>query len=251
MEKEELSDEQWGKKIQDVEFWKKRYETHREGDENFEWYCGYAQIADLFEDIVGEPTFETRILDLGCGSSTLSVEMRNAGYSVVGIDYVKDQIEFLNRKFKNMEHLSFVCGDFREMTKVFESSTLFDVVMDKGGFDSILASGSVETAEKTSSQIDALLKPNGHFVCISHADPETNLGRKLLSVVLQNVDLVSCRWNVDIHSASITMDEDGSGGFHVYIFHKIHRPRTRSVTRAISNNTGLGDENFSIRRHFH
>ena len=102
MEKEELSDEQWGKKIQDVEFWKKRYETHREGDENFEWYCGYAQIADLFEDIVGEPTFETRILDLGCGSSTLSVEMRNAGYSVVGIDYVKDQIEFLNRKFKNM-----------------------------------------------------------------------------------------------------------------------------------------------------
>ena len=114
MEKEELSDEQWGKKIQDVEFWKKRYETHREGDENFEWYCGYAQIADLFEDTVGEPTFETRILDLGCGSSTLSVEMRNAGYSVVGIDYVKDQIEFLNRKFKNMEHLSFVCGDFRD-----------------------------------------------------------------------------------------------------------------------------------------
>ena len=52
MEKEELSDEQWGKKIQDVEFWKKRYETHREGDENFEWYCGYAQIADLFEDTV-------------------------------------------------------------------------------------------------------------------------------------------------------------------------------------------------------
>ena len=48
------------------------------------------------------------------------------------------------------------------MTKAFDS-TLFDVVMDKGGFDSILASGSVATAEKTSGQIDALLKPNGHF----------------------------------------------------------------------------------------
>ena len=62
------------------------------------------------------------------------------------------------------------------MTKVFESSTLFDVVMDKGGFDSILASGSVATAEKTSGQIDALLKPNGHRMHL-RADPETNLGR--------------------------------------------------------------------------
>jgi SAM-dependent methyltransferase len=249
MDKKTLSDDAWGKKIQDVGFWKKRYETHREGDENFEWYCGYAQIKELFEATVGDPTIDKTILDLGCGSSTLSVEMRNAGYRVIGLDYVKDQIDFLNHKFKDVEHLHFVHGDFRFMTRVF--STLFEVVMDKGGFDSILASGSVDTAEKTASQIDLLLKAFGHFICISHADPETDLGQQLLSVVLSNVDHRSNRWSVDIHSASETMDEDGTGGFHVYIFHKVPRPRTRSVTQALHSAKSSNGINFSIRRHYH
>ena len=248
----ELSDEQWGKKIQDVNFWKKRYETHRKGDENFEWYCGYPQIKELFEHRIGIPSIDIKILDLGCGSSTLSVDMSKAGYNVVGLDYVNDHIEYLNRKFNHVENLNFVCADFRDMTSVFPSSTVFDVVMDKGGFDSILASGHVDTAAKTSGQIDILLKGNGHFVCISHSNPETELGQKLLAVVLQNVDLISFRWNVDIHSSSMTTEDDGSGGFHVYIFQKIRRPRTRSVTRALRRNHDVRqDENYLIRRHYH
>ena len=33
----DIPDEEWGKKIQGVEFWKNRYEIQRKEDENFEY----------------------------------------------------------------------------------------------------------------------------------------------------------------------------------------------------------------------
>jgi len=132
----------------------------------------------------------------------------------------------------------------------------FQAVVDKACLDSMLSGGEEGKiiAMETCKQVDRILRDGGHFVVVSHAHPETALGKILMvECVLSNVDTATARWSVDIHSteedsSDSEEEEEEVGGIHVYVFKKVVRARTRSLKR---KRLRFSDDDFRIERHFH
>lgn len=225
-ESEPEDDAEWGSRIQSASYWNARY---AKDEAPFEWYCSYEQVEGL---LTGCLTKGSRVLEIGCGNSELSLGLHKSGYEVVATDYAQGQIDLLNQLYADLVEMSasspsrpslrFESTDCRELITAFGPES-FDAIVDKACLDSMLSGGS-DTAEATCRQISTVLRPNGHFIIISHASPESDLGDLLLrKVILENLDLQNFRWNVDIHSS----EELGDEFVHIYILHKVLRPRTR------------------------
>ncbi|KAG8926369.1 hypothetical protein FRC01_008942 [Tulasnella sp. 417] len=107
-------------------YWEKRYASE-EG--TFDWFKSYADIKDLFHDLI--PERSSRILVLGCGNSTLSDDkMWQDGYrNIVNVDYSGVVIEKMKTKYEDREGMEWLEMDVRELA--FENDS-FDVAIDKG-----------------------------------------------------------------------------------------------------------------------
>lgn len=266
MTEAEDSDEQWGTTIQSTSYWEQRYQKDATANTTFEWYCDYEQVGPLLEGII---KVGTKVLEIGCGNSEISLGLYNAGYTVIGSDYATEQINHLHTQYATeiassttAHSLEFAAVDCRHLSDNYEADT-FEAVVDKACLDSMLSGGDAGkvVAMATCTQVDKVLRGGGSFIVVSHAHPETELGRVLmLDCVLSNVDTLKSRWSVDVHSTeeyeSGSEEEDqeeeesDSGGIHVYVFSKVTRARTRSVKRKRVR-FKIDDEDFRIRRHFH
>jgi len=276
-------DELWGQQIQKQTYWDDRYATEQKP---FEWYCDYASIQPLLSQVLGPPPSSSpsppspsssssssssppqkkqtnTILEIGCGNSELTVGLAKDGYDVIGTDYAATQIQSLQNEYPTIkfEHV-----DCRALQSSFGVER-FSCVLDKACLDSMLSGGEEgkTTAMMTVEQVDQVLQGNGHFVVISHADPETELGEVLLGeVVIGNVNTTDYRWDVDVHSIEGEEDEENDGedgegegggdggGIHVYVFHKVVRARTRSCMKRKRESSSDDVENeFRIKRHWH
>jgi len=69
-----------------------------------------------------------RVLDIGCGEGMLPAMIAHAGAKeVVGVDYSKEAIDNANIKF-NIDNLSFVCGDYKDIKGNFDIVTMQGVL---------------------------------------------------------------------------------------------------------------------------
>ncbi|CAH0481775.1 unnamed protein product [Peronospora belbahrii] len=107
-------------KISSMGLCKKRYwEARFENKEEFDWYCKYLHIRELFVSYVSKTA---RVLVPGTGTSRLPAEMALDGYSdVVAMDYAANM-------------------------KGWESSSV-DCVIDKGCLDAMLLKPETDTEE--------------------------------------------------------------------------------------------------------
>lgn len=103
---------------------KERYSTYDWSGVDFaERDPRYAQLADGVLSVMGELPGK-RILDLGCGSATLGVELAERGYDVVGLDlYVESARKRANARGA---HIQLIEQDMSEMT----FSEEFDAVIN-------------------------------------------------------------------------------------------------------------------------
>ncbi|KIJ55653.1 hypothetical protein M422DRAFT_151736 [Sphaerobolus stellatus SS14] len=157
------------------DYWDKRY-TNENPDASFDWFKSYSQIEDFIKEFVKPGD---RILMLGCGNSTLSEEMYEAGYkNIVNIDFSSVLIE--NMKTKHQEkrpEMTWLEMDVR--TLKFEDDC-FDVAIDKGTMDAMMtAKGDVwdpapEIIENCNREVDEVirvLKLNGVFLYFTFGQP--------------------------------------------------------------------------------
>lgn len=71
-------DEPRNEEFQTREYWDKRYAD--EGpEEDYDWFKKYEDLEPILSELI--PKKDSKILMLGCGNSTLSVDMAGAGYS--------------------------------------------------------------------------------------------------------------------------------------------------------------------------
>jgi SAM-dependent methyltransferase len=264
-------DEEWGQKIQSQQYWEDRYQNDSTSNTMFEWYLDYDSLSGLLEGII--PKTQHRVLEIGCGNSELALGLYNAGYNVVASDYAKQQILHLQQQYQQQIQASSTATTTATATAATSPTLTFDhvdcrqlwdkygaeafqAVVDKACLDSMLSGGEEGKiiAMETCKQVDRILRDGGHFVVVSHAHPETALGKILMvECVLSNVDTATARWSVDIHSteedSSDSEDEEEEvGGIHVYVFKKVVRARTRSLKR---KRLRFSDDDFRIERHFH
>ncbi|EAS02154.2 kinase domain protein (macronuclear) [Tetrahymena thermophila SB210] len=148
------------------QYWEERYAKE---PEPFDWYQRFSGIRD---HVIPHINPESKILNVGSGSSRLSEEMFDEGHqNITNIDISSIVTKSMQEKYKDKgPNFKYLQMDVRNME--FEAKS-FDCVMDKGTLDSILCGeSSTSNANKAISEIYRVLTPKGVYVLISHGSPE-------------------------------------------------------------------------------
>mmetsp|Transcript_7813 Transcript_7813/g.6980 ORF Transcript_7813/g.6980 Transcript_7813/m.6980 type:complete len:210 (+) Transcript_7813:98-727(+) len=200
---------QYGK----ASYWDERY---TKDPEPFDWYQRYSGIRDFVNQYIKR---EDQILIAGCGTSRLTENMFEDGYtSITNIDISRVVIEIMSERYKDKPTLQWqqmnICAlDFPDET--------FDVVIAKGTVDAVLCGeGSTANMAKLCNEVSRVLKPKGIFFIVSYGVPDNRLN------YLEKEDVYS--WTVTVHTvpkptvsaAAVPAAEDANGVHYIYICSK-------------------------------
>lgn len=150
------------------EYWEERYKKDKE---IYDWYQKWDQLKYI---LVPEFLNRDSSLDIGCGNSTIPLELVNEGFQkVVGMDISKTVIDQNKQRYSDVKNLEFILGDVLSMRDLFDDES-FDVIFDKGTMDCFMSSLPTSRNVPTMiSEILRLLKPNGVFIEVSYGTPKT------------------------------------------------------------------------------
>jgi len=174
---------------------------------------------------------KNKVLHVGCGNSILGEELWKQGFGeIVNIDYSGAVIATMNKRTEkvlqqlqqqqedhqksplNPSDLQYLEMDATDLK--FESDS-FDVVIEKGTFDSLSCNqGSEGLIAGMVKEIARVLRPNGVFIMISYGTPEN----RLFHVAFQQTS-TSLK-----HESNQVLEGEGNGpGDHqyFYVFRKV------------------------------
>ncbi|CEG38239.1 s-adenosyl-l-methionine-dependent methyltransferase [Plasmopara halstedii] len=155
-------------------YWDSRFYS----EDSYDWLARYENLAELLTKYV-RPS--DRILMVGCGNSTFSIEMYNAGFhNITNIDFSGIVIARMKAKYKDkMPEMKWKEADMTKLSETFKFGS-FDVVIDKAAMDALMCDeGDVWSPSETvikeaaamCSGIASVLVPEGIFLQISFAQP--------------------------------------------------------------------------------
>ena len=170
-------------------YWEGRYGLF---SKRMDWYTNYAQlnrdfnIDDLIKKKYPSNTYKKRILEMGCGNSTLSYDLYNSGFkNITAIDFSTVVIKEMSKIYNNTS-ISYEVCDFNNMTFYFEPKT-FDIVIEKAGLDSIATKGTDDVPNllyKVFKNIHYILCDGG--IMLSFSSKNTNFWRTTIYDRLEN-----------------------------------------------------------------
>ena len=77
----------------------------------------YADIAELLDKLIRKHGSEHEVIvDLACGTGSLSLELAKFGYDVIGVDSSEGMLNAAMEKAEGIEEVSFLCQDMRELS---------------------------------------------------------------------------------------------------------------------------------------
>eukprot|EP01116_Phalansterium_solitarium_P005685 TRINITY_DN1753_c3_g1_i1.p1 TRINITY_DN1753_c3_g1~~TRINITY_DN1753_c3_g1_i1.p1 ORF type:complete len:213 (+),score=68.74 TRINITY_DN1753_c3_g1_i1:106-744(+) len=185
------------------EYWQERYRDL----EPFDWYLRWDSLQPLAKRLI-KPNH--RVLMLGCGTSRVSFEMSQAGYTQINnIDIDARAVAHMKEKHKGVAGLTWQVMNV--LTLEFPDAT-FDAEIDKGMLDSVLCGdNSTENTDKFLSEVSRTLKVNGNYIIISHGGPDARLP------LLENPKF---NWRVEVQTIDkpkVLSTEPGETVYYVYI----------------------------------
>lgn len=156
------------------EYWNQRYSR----EEQYDWLGVYDHFSSALENILDRHHGSDSILHLGCGNSSLSSDLQNAGWwNVTNIDIssvVLHNMRSLDRLAHQQTYLAM------DMTNMPFRDHCFDIVIEKATLDSLLVTSKspwdLDTREcqlvkKSLGEIKRVLQRGGTFVSITFAQP--------------------------------------------------------------------------------
>ena len=132
--------------------------------DKFNGDINYSQWADFIEKIIeinyteGKPEL---VLDLGCGTGSMTLELAKRGYDMTGVDYSAEMLDIArDRAYEGGfgDNILWLCQDMRE----FELYGTVDVTVCC--LDGINHLTSVKDLDKTLKLVHNYLIPNGLFI---------------------------------------------------------------------------------------
>lgn len=169
---DELEDES-NSRFAKIDYWNKRFTT----EESYDWLLEYDHVENDLSSLL---KFSDRILIVGCGNSSFSRKLYDAGFKkIVNIDYSSVVIErMLNSNISSCPEMEWITMD---MTDLKFPNEYFDVVIDKAAMDALVVNeGDVWdpnqdvkiSVHKMCSEVRRVLKPSdSKFIQISFAQP--------------------------------------------------------------------------------
>ena len=155
-------------------YWEAKYKADLDdyiGEvECFDWYVPFDHIFEMVESFLN-PEINHRILIVGCGRSNVIECLYNNGFrDITAIDISAAVITKMQKKYINLTGVEFLVMDAREMITLSDAS--YTAVLDKAFIDSLFClSDFNDSSFRAFSEIFRVLKPDGLFLSVSHANP--------------------------------------------------------------------------------
>ncbi len=121
----------------------------------------YRKRAEYFHAIIQKfkTTKENILLDLACGTGSISEEMARLGYDVIGVDYSEEMLGIaIEKKFDSGLNIQYLCQD---MCTIDMFGTV-DVTIC--ALDSINHLSSAEDVKKVFQRVSLFAEPEGLFI---------------------------------------------------------------------------------------
>ena len=94
------------------------YSTFARYYDNLTANIDYVKRAEYFHEIIKryKNTEGSILLDLACGTGSISEEMAKIGYDVIGVDYSDEMLGIaLDKKFDSGLNIQYLCQDMRKL----------------------------------------------------------------------------------------------------------------------------------------
>lgn len=121
----------------------------------------YKKRAGYFHEIIKryKNTEGTILLDLACGTGTISEEMAKIGYDVIGVDYSDEMLGIaLDKKFDSGLNIQYLCQDMRKLD-LYGSMDITICALD-----SINHLNSLADVKKVFKNVALFSEPQGLFI---------------------------------------------------------------------------------------
>ena len=120
----------------------------------------YKKRAEYFDMLIKKHNGKKNLLlDLACGTGSLSEEFSRIGYDVIGVDASEEMLnEALNKKFDSGLNIQYLCQD---MTKLDMFGTI-DVTIC--ALDSLNHLKNADEIQKVFNKVSLFCEPNGLFI---------------------------------------------------------------------------------------
>lgn len=121
----------------------------------------YKKRAEYFHAIIRKfkTTKENILLDLACGTGSISEEMARLDYDVIGVDYSEEMLGMaIEKKFDSGLPIQYLCQDMRSI----DMFGTVDVTIC--ALDSINHLGSLDDVRKVFQRVSLFAEPDGLFI---------------------------------------------------------------------------------------
>lgn len=149
----------------------------------------YSDRADYFNKLIEKHGgVKGILLDLACGTGSLSEEMSKIGYDVIGVDYSYEMLSVaMDKKIESGRNIQYICQDMTELD-LYGS---VDVTIC--ALDSMNHLNSIESIVNTVKRVKLFTNPHGLFIF----DVNTPYKHKEIlgnNTFVYETDLVFCVW---------------------------------------------------------
>ncbi|KAF7459153.1 putative methylase [Cryptosporidium felis] len=151
------------------EYWEERY---RKDSNPYDWYQRWENMKDIIKDYL---KLEDKILVIGNGTSRLPEEMYDDGFRIIeAMDISEVAVEIMHERFAS-RNIKCQVSDVLNMYQYADNE--YDVIIDKGTFDSILCGeNSHINIDSMMRELTRVLNQNkGRYICISYGQPNYRL----------------------------------------------------------------------------
>lgn len=170
--------------------WDKLHAQPRPGSgPTFDWFFGFEEAQGLLLPLLrgAQAACPPRVLDVGCGTSSLSVGLYAKcphPVDVLGVDFSAVAVAHMNNILEGGQgqtppcpghpasRLRFMQADAQNLQPVASGS--FQLVLDKGAWDAV-ARGGLPGAYRLLSECLRVLSPQGTLIQFSDEDPDVRL----------------------------------------------------------------------------
>lgn len=158
-------------------YWDNRYSYYLK---EMDWYTNFDKINkdfgiidkinEIFVHGKGISIHKLKILEMGCGNSTLSIDLYKHNFqNITAIDFSNVIISRMQEKYSNINQVKFMCVDFNNLSDHYKENT-YDIIIEKAGLDSIAIKNTPDVPEllmKVYYQMHKVLKKGGTVFSIS------------------------------------------------------------------------------------
>jgi SAM-dependent methyltransferase len=156
-----------------IKYWEDRFEH----EEQYDWLFKFSDVQSVINRFLKQSDC---ILIVGCGNSSFSADLFDAGYkNITSIDYSANVISRMTNKYKESRPtLLWHVMDMTEMSSIANDS--FDVVIDKAAMDALMSLEGdvwnpkqevVDACRKYCLHVSRVLKIDGYFLQFTFAQP--------------------------------------------------------------------------------